>query len=58
MKLNPYLKMILVLRNPIDRAYSEWHMFNQETKYVKNTGNFKSFEESINDELNLRELFF
>ena len=53
-KLNPYLKMILVLRNPIDRAYSEWHMFNKETNYVKNTGNFKSFEESINDELNLR----
>ena len=39
-KLNPYLKMILVLRNPIDRAYSEWHMFNQETNYVKNTFDF------------------
>ena len=29
-------------------------MVSKETNYVKNTGNFKSFEESINDELNLR----
>jgi hypothetical protein len=53
-KLNPYLKMVLVLRNPIDRAYSEWHMFNHGSNFWKNSGNFKSFEDAINDELNLR----
>ena len=51
---NPFLKMILVLRNPIDRAYSEWHMFNKSSKFVKNSGNFKTFEEAINDELDNR----
>ena len=52
--INPYVKMILVLRNPIDRAYSEWHMFNKKSNFVKNTGNFKSFEDSINEELKFR----
>jgi len=52
--LNPFIRLILVLRNPIDRAYSEWHMFNKSSKYVKNTGNFKSFEEAIEEELKYR----
>tara|TARA_B110000483_G_scaffold156428_1_gene185751 strand:+ start:24585 stop:25682 length:1098 start_codon:yes stop_codon:yes gene_type:complete len=51
-RLNPYIKMILVLRNPIDRAYSEWHMFNNLTKF--NVKNPKSFEDAINEELNYR----
>ena len=48
--------MILVLRNPIDRAYSEWHMFFKKNNLKKkqNSGNNKTFEESIHNELNLR----
>ena len=51
-RLNPYIKMILVLRNPIDRAYSEWHMFNHLSKF--NVNNPKTFKEAIYEELNYR----
>jgi hypothetical protein len=51
-KLNPYIKMILFLRNPIDRAYSAWYMFN--TKYVNSKDNLMSFEDSMKNELNNR----
>ena len=43
--LNPYLKIILVLRDPIERAYSSWKMMKL-FNYTE-----KSFEESIKDEL-------
>jgi hypothetical protein len=43
--INPYLKIILILRNPIDRAYSAW---NFTTKYF---GEKRSFKLAINDEL-------
>ena len=53
-KMNPCIKSILFLRNPIDRAYSAWNMFNVRNKtYIKNE-NRKTFEQVINEELTLR----
>jgi hypothetical protein len=46
------VKIILFLRNPIDRAYSAWHMFT--TKFTDNDENKKSFEDACNDELKYR----
>lgn len=51
-KLNPFIRLIIVLRNPIDRAYSEWHMFNHMCKY-KNK-NFTPFKNAIQDEIDFR----
>ncbi len=52
--INPCVKMILFLRNPIDRAYSAWHMFHiRNQTYMKNE-NRKSFQESVNDEIDNR----
>lgn len=47
--VNPFIKFILFLRNPIDRAYSAWQMIwnNGWTK--------KNFEDSIEEELTLRD---
>jgi hypothetical protein len=42
--INPYVKIILILRNPIERAYSAW-------KHAANYGETRSFEDSINDEI-------
>ena len=53
-KMNPCIKMILFLRNPIDRAYSAWHMFNVKNKQYILDQNRKTFEESIEDEINNR----
>jgi hypothetical protein len=46
--INPHVKIILFLRNPIERAYSHWKMTRD---LFKNT---KSFEYCINDEINNR----
>jgi hypothetical protein len=46
--LNPYVKLIFFLRNPIYRAYSSWNMLR--TKW----GEKKSFKECIDEELNFR----
>jgi len=43
--INPYIKIILILRNPIERAYSSWKLV---TKYFNE---IRSFEDAINDEL-------
>ena len=43
--INPYIKIILILRNPIERAYSSWKLV---TKYFNET---RSFEDAIEDEL-------
>ena len=43
--VNPYIKIIIILRNPIYRAYSSWKLV---TKYF---GENRSFEDAINDEL-------
>ena len=43
--INTYVKIILILRNPIDRAYSAW-------KHALKYGETKNFEDAINDELN------
>jgi hypothetical protein len=50
--INPAIKMILFLRNPIDRAYSAWHMFNN--KFNEHEENNKTFEEACNYELTYR----
>lgn len=48
---NPFVKLILILRNPISRAYSEWNMMiKNKNKYLYT----KSFEESIDEELHYR----
>jgi hypothetical protein len=47
--INPFMKFILFLRNPIDRAYSSWQM-------VYNNGwTTKNFEDSIFEEFTIRE---
>ncbi len=47
--VNPQVKIILFLRNPIDRAYSHWKMLkNDFSEYMQ------SFENSVNDELEHR----
>jgi hypothetical protein len=48
-KINPAIKMILLLRNPIDRAYSAWSMFTK--KFTFHDENKKSFEDACNYEL-------
>jgi hypothetical protein len=52
--VNPSVKMILFLRNPIDRAYSAWYMFTTlfTKKIMKH--NIKTFEDYVNDELKYR----
>jgi hypothetical protein len=46
--VNPQVKIILFLRNPIDRAYSHWKMLRDKFNFDK------SFEESVNDEIKHR----
>jgi hypothetical protein len=43
--INPFVKIILFLRNPVERAYSHWKMTRD---LFRNT---RTFEESIEDEL-------
>lgn len=47
-KLNPFVKLIIFLRNPITRAYSSWQMISN------NKWTTKTFEESIEEELKYR----
>jgi len=47
-KLNPFVKLIIFLRNPIIRAYSSWKMISN------NKWTTKTFEESIEEELKYR----
>jgi hypothetical protein len=46
--VNPQVKIILFLRNPIDRAYSHWKMIRDHFRGTH------SFEYSVNDEINNR----
>ena len=46
--VNPFIKIILFLRNPIDRAYSHWKMSRD---LFRNT---RSFEDCIEDEIENR----
>lgn len=43
--VNPFVKLIICLRNPITRAYSHWRMIKNKYK------NIKSFEEEIQFEI-------
>lgn len=47
-QVNPFVKLIVILRNPIDRAYSSWQMV-KNNGWVNNT-----FEEAIDEELKWR----
>lgn len=46
--INPFVKLIILLRNPIDRAYSHWNM-NKMNKWIN-----LSFEEAIQEEIDYR----
>ena len=46
--INPYIKIIIILRNPIHRAYSHWKLIK---KYF---GEKRTFEDAIDDELKNR----
>jgi|LauGreDrversion4_2_1035121.scaffolds.fasta_scaffold200617_1 hypothetical protein len=52
--INPCVKIILFLRNPINRAYSAWYMFS--TLYTRDSmkHNIKQFEDYVDDELKYR----
>ena len=43
--VNPYIKLILILRNPIERAYSAWKL------NIKRSEEKRTFIEAINYEL-------
>jgi hypothetical protein len=46
-QVNPYIKIIIILRNPAHRAYSHWKM-------IKENWGAKSFEEEIEEEIKYR----
>ena len=43
--INTYVKIIVIIRDPIERAYSAW-------KHASKYGETQNFEDAINDELN------
>lgn len=45
--VNPYVKIILILRNPIERAYSAW-------KHTSKYGETRSFEDAIKYEIDYK----
>lgn len=55
----PKMKFIIILRNPIERAYSQWNFFHNST-FVQGKEMYdrRSFEQAINDELNAVSLPF
>lgn len=62
-KFNPRIKLIAVLRNPVDRAYSAWNMYRH---FFEENNNFKSifdkpyregFENNIKKEFYLSDKF-
>jgi hypothetical protein len=46
-QMSPDAKLIIMLRNPVDRVYSEYNMFAERTRMEPRT-----FEKAIEDELN------
>ncbi|WP_373479523.1 sulfotransferase domain-containing protein [Geminocystis sp.] len=52
----PQIKMIVLLRNPVDRAYSGWQMYhsfgNNSYQMLKDITDYRSFSEAIKEELN------
>ena len=46
-QINPYVKLIITLRNPVNRAYSHYKMYNEKW------GSGLTFEEEIENELKL-----
>lgn len=51
--INPFLKIIILLRNPIDRAFSEYKMLLKDT-WTDQWDNSKTFEDLIEEELKYR----
>lgn len=49
--INPQVKIILFLRNPIDRAYSHWKMIKYD---IGKNNEIPSFEDCVKDELQNR----
>jgi hypothetical protein len=45
-RINPYIKIIIILRDPIERAYSSWKLMKQSF------GENRTFQQAIQDELN------
>lgn len=43
-KTVPKAKLILILRNPVDRAYSQWKMYNNPAEYIYFNDNVKRGE--------------
>jgi len=43
--INPYIKIIIILRDPIERAFSSWKLVKQ---YFNET---RTFEDAVNDEI-------
>lgn len=51
--LVPDAKIIIMIRDPVDRAYSEYTMFyNTQSAYAKGCRETRTFEQAIDDELN------
>jgi hypothetical protein len=55
---NPRIKLIVVLRNPIERAYSAWNMFRsrKERKIKLHHGEYRTFHDAIMDEMRIRKI--
>lgn len=45
-KFNPKMKFIILLRNPVERAYSAWNMYRQMSRNTKLINFFKDLEKS------------
>ena len=54
-KYNPNMKLILILRDPVDRAFSQWNMGRNLTKVVLDSelAEYREFREVITYELDL-----
>ena len=50
-QVNPHVKLIVILRNPIDRAFSNYKMHQYKYKYKLNN---QTFDDVINKELRFR----
>ena len=56
--VNPYVKIILILRNPILRAYSSWKMVTKMFPTNQDTTFEKTIENEMNYDLNENKTFY
>lgn len=55
---NSNIKLLIVLRNPVDRAFSAWNMYHfsfPKSAYHQSLVDCRSFEDAVNHELKLLE---